>query len=1117
MKGSMSLRKVSLTVLLIFATLFCAVWAAIPQAYAATDSSTGAYIVPNGESPHNYMSKVKLPEYQAANNNVQFVYMPNFQNGRPTKMTGAIDDNGQYLVISATKGNHQTGSFVMYYPNTAYLSDGTKIDVVLEGDVECEHAVTEDTNVFMHPVNGSQQLSGAPRNGVKITVAVKLYIHGSYNVESNTGRSLDNGVFGIFFSDIDQTAGSSPEWYEAVTLKSGYVEGYMAMGEQIPNASHNNTNHESPSQGGRLDTERLSTHNPDWLVFRATHDCDVMTDSEMAFMVKNNTTFMWSGTNCGTGIGLFGSAATPEFPSQKYVTRGENDFADETYADKSSTVRFTIESKMPYVPDSSVPKSVKVTDTLEPCFNASAATVRVWRKTMDGVWEDATSDWSKSVSGQTLTLTCNNRTAAKGTHQFVILVPFKSNYDFNSLPTVDIGGNNYKHTINNAKVAVTKSDDSEFTRTTQTVDVYLDFDGGVSVQKSSSIPGITNGNSCYSLAGAKYNVYASEADANSGSNSLGTLTTTSTGSSNSLSLGIGTYYLKEVTASPGYALNTAVTSFAVSSGEDTVVRVTEPPKADDVVLSVVKRPSDTSKSYNMAGARFKVEYYNAHLTAAQVATTTPTRVWYIDTANSSANLGVGDMNHNVVATMSDTLYRRGTNANPIIPLGTVAVTEVSAPPGFELGNPATVIYRINDDGSDTALTASRSNVQNYTSGSGYTYSVSNVLAPMSTNTPVEASKSVDKSIATVDEHITYTIKFPVSAPSASGAYRSIAFADVLPRYAAYDEGSFEVYNTNGACVTPCGTLRVTKSGGRDSLRFDFDNTWVADGITSPGDLTFTFTAMVQDPGHTSGYYSLINTATVLVNGASFDTKTVETRVPVWYIDLTKTSTNPVISNSNPNAYSLAGAKFSVKRSDGDIPSPGYIVTDDNGSGSIRVVKPGRYDLQEIVAPKGFAHNDEVKSVTLNSNNYNQHVPISFSNEPLYATRAAQKMDNEYFNIFNPNIDKPFHYEDKSDWQGNVPNFSGVTVRARHFGNYTWSPQHTAEAYWSSDNSGFIDMPNEAPSSGTWPYQMHEQNVIPLGSFEFVETTAPTGMLVDPTPHRCTIRQVGDRVVVTDVS
>ncbi|MBQ4426069.1 MAG: hypothetical protein II882_10110 [Lachnospiraceae bacterium] len=122
-------------------------------------------------------------------------------------------------------------------------------------------------------------------------------------------------------------------------------------------------------------------------------------------------------------------------------------------------------------------------------------------------------------------------------------------------------------------------------------------DGYLTVMKTGGNSALTEGNTAYSLAGAVYGVYASRADAASDANRLGTLTTASDGSSGSLSLEVGTYYVKELTASPGYAKDTAIHSVDVSA-ENTadnpaVVQSVEPPLADPVGLILRKTDEKT--------------------------------------------------------------------------------------------------------------------------------------------------------------------------------------------------------------------------------------------------------------------------------------------------------------------------------------------------------------------------------------------------------------------------------------------------------------------------------------------------------------------------------------------
>lgn len=75
--------------------------------------------------------------------------------------------------------------------------------------------------------------------------------------------------------------------------------------------------------------------------------------------------------------------------------------------------------------------------------------------------------------------------------------------------------------------------------------------GSVSVQKSSANANITSGNGNYSLAGAVYGVYNDYGC----TAEVGRITTDSSGYGTLGDLSLGTYYIKEISASPGYLLD----------------------------------------------------------------------------------------------------------------------------------------------------------------------------------------------------------------------------------------------------------------------------------------------------------------------------------------------------------------------------------------------------------------------------------------------------------------------------------------------------------------------------------------------------------------------------------
>ena len=82
--------------------------------------------------------------------------------------------------------------------------------------------------------------------------------------------------------------------------------------------------------------------------------------------------------------------------------------------------------------------------------------------------------------------------------------------------------------------------------------------GVIQIRKSSTNPGLTNGNSNYSLAGAVFAVY------NSSGQEVQRLTTDASGAADSGQLPVGSYTVKEITASKGFELNTSTFTANIS-------------------------------------------------------------------------------------------------------------------------------------------------------------------------------------------------------------------------------------------------------------------------------------------------------------------------------------------------------------------------------------------------------------------------------------------------------------------------------------------------------------------------------------------------------------------------
>lgn len=69
---------------------------------------------------------------------------------------------------------------------------------------------------------------------------------------------------------------------------------------------------------------------------------------------------------------------------------------------------------------------------------------------------------------------------------------------------------------------------------------------------------------------------------------MGTLTTDANGSAGPLETKAGAYWYRELVAPKGYALDTGVYSFTVSSGQTTTLRVTDKPQSDPIGVLLKK-------------------------------------------------------------------------------------------------------------------------------------------------------------------------------------------------------------------------------------------------------------------------------------------------------------------------------------------------------------------------------------------------------------------------------------------------------------------------------------------------------------------------------------------------
>lgn len=233
--------------------------------------------------------------------------------------------------------------------------------------------------------------------------------------------------------------------------------------------------------------------------------------------------------------------------------------------------------------------------------------------------------------------------------------------------------------------------------------------GKLSIMKKSANPDITDNNPCYSLKGAEYGVYKTEADAKADKNKVNTLTIGKYDStekykdwSNEIELDAGTYYLKETKNPKGYALNNSVVSVVVKANESSWIgsngEFKDYPQADPVGILLGKVDKETNKnkpqgSASLAGAEFTVKYYKGLYDSDPAKSgQIPARSWVLKTDKDG--FAYLDSDYKV---SGDDFYMFGNIAT--IPVGTITIQETKAPTGYFINNEV-FVRKIEANGKD---------------------------------------------------------------------------------------------------------------------------------------------------------------------------------------------------------------------------------------------------------------------------------------------------------------------------------------------------------------------------------------------------------------------------------
>lgn len=223
--------------------------------------------------------------------------------------------------------------------------------------------------------------------------------------------------------------------------------------------------------------------------------------------------------------------------------------------------------------------------------------------------------------------------------------------------------------------------------------------GRLKLKKVSARPDMSEGNPGYSLRGAEYGVYRDEKC----TDQAGTLVTGEDGATQEIRLNAGMYYVKEIKAPPGFALDPQVYKILLAAQETAVLELEDQPQSAPVDILLKKTDSETEEAKprgnaSVEGAEFTIRYYTeVSDTDPAGSGAKPGRTWVLR-ADAEGMVRLRE-DHKI----SGDEFFYNSKGSPCLPLGTVTIQETRAPEGYLL-NEEVFVRTITPEGTQENLT-----------------------------------------------------------------------------------------------------------------------------------------------------------------------------------------------------------------------------------------------------------------------------------------------------------------------------------------------------------------------------------------------------------------------------